>query len=168
MTLKPFLAGVAAGALAVGIVWGAVALMAPSNRTAEASSIAFRAANANKGVLDLICELHLDLDGQLAMGITTNEPARMSIAQIDFDKSAGWYQGTFTISESRAGKLAVQGDILKVARPAMFRMFGKQITGEQFTVNRKTGEFIQTISIQDGTRIDLIKGICAKVIKPAF
>jgi len=134
------------------------------DRLADASA----ARTANKGVMDLICELKLDLDGQLALGITANEPNRMSMAQIDFSKNAGWYQGKIAISEGRAGNLTVAGNLLRVSRPAMFQRFGVMITQEEFTVDRSTGEFTQTLSIRDSKSVTLIRGTCAKVIKPPF
>jgi hypothetical protein len=122
----------------------------------------------NKGVIDLICELELDLDGQLALGIKENEPSRITMAQVDFEKNSGWYQGKIAISESRAGTLSLMGTKLKIYRPAMFQRFGVMITGEEFVVDRKTGSFVQSLSLQDGRTVKLIKGTCAKVIKPPF
>ena len=90
------------------------------------------------------------------------------VRRLDLDKKAGWYQGRLTITESRAGTLAVQGSKLVVTRPAMFERFGVMITQEQFTVDRTTGEFVQSLTVQDGRVIKLIKGTCAKVIKPPF
>jgi hypothetical protein len=122
----------------------------------------------NKGVMDLICELELDLDGQLTLGITENEPSRITMAQVDFEKKSGWYQGKIAISESRAGSLTLMGTRLKVYRPAMFQRFGVMISGEEFVLDRKTGSFVQSLSLQDGRNVKLIKGTCAQVIKPPF
>lgn len=124
--------------------------------------------SANQGVMDLICELKLDLDGQLALGITANEPNRVAIAQIDFNKKSGWYQGRIAISEGRAGNLTVNGDLLRVTRPAMFERFGVMITQEEFTINRTSGEFTQTLRVRGGEPVTLIRGTCAKVTKPPF
>lgn len=121
-----------------------------------------------RGALDMICELKLDLDGQLALGITANEPNRMAMAQVDFDKASGWYQGRIAISESRAGNLVVAGNKFKVSRPAMFERFGVKITREEFVIDRTTGEFTQILNLQDGRNVTLIRGTCARVIKPAF
>ena len=118
--------------------------------------------------MDLICELELDLDGQLALGIKENEPSRISMAQIDFEQKSGWYQGRIAISESRAGTLTLMGTRLKIYRPAMFQRFGVMITGEEFVIDRKTGSFAQSLSLQDGRTVTLIKGTCAKVHKPPF
>jgi hypothetical protein len=118
--------------------------------------------------MDLICELELDLDGQLALGIKENEPARVAMAQIDFEKKSGWYQGKIAISESRSGTLSLMGTRVKVYRPAMFQRFGVMISGEEFVVDRKTGRFEQSLSLSDGRTVKLIKGTCAQVIKPPF
>ena len=164
MQLKTFLSGTAAGALVVAGLWAVTAAMTPD--PSEPASL--RETRNNKGVMDLICELHLDLDGQLALGITGAEPNRMSMAQIDFGKSSGWYQGRIAISEGRAGNLSVQGNRLVVSRPAMFQRFGVMVSREEFVVDRSTGAFIQSISTQDGRTIPLIKGTCAQVHKPPF
>jgi hypothetical protein len=134
----------------------------------EPDLVAESMPGANKGVMDLICELELDLDGQLALGIKENEPSRITMAQIDFDKNSGWYQGRIAISESRAGTLNLMGTRMKIYRPAMFQRFGVMITGEEFVVDRKTGSFVQSLTLKDGRTVKLIKGTCAKVIKPPF
>ncbi len=164
MQMKTFLGGAAAGALLAGAIWGiSEGLTPPSGEPAS-----LRETRNNKGVMDLICELNLDLDGQLALNITGAEPARMSMAQIDFNKSSGWYQGRIAISESRAGNLNVQGNRLVVSRPAMFQRFGVMVSREEFAIDRTTGAFTQTLSTQDGRNIVLIKGTCAQVHKPPF
>ena len=160
--------GVAIGLLVMGGVWGLVHTLgnnatAPSELSGEVAM-----PGANKGKMDLICELALDLDGQLALGIKENEPSRITMAEIDFEKNSGWYQGKIAISESRAGTLSLMGTRLKIYRPAMFQRFGVMITGEEFVVDRKTGSFVQSLSLSDGRNVKLIKGTCAKVIKPPF
>lgn len=165
--LKPILVGVVIGTMVVGAAWALVALGSDDWATPE-QRLARAQAEANKGVLDLICELQLDLDGQLALGISASEPSRMTLAQVDFDRTSGWYQGRLAISEGRAGNLVVQGDDLRVSRPAMFQRFGVMINREEFVVNRKTGSFVQSVSIQDGRTVTLIRGTCAKVVKPSF
>jgi len=164
MQIKVFLGGAAAGALLIGAIWGLSSVMAPDAGRASTLS----ETRNNKGVMDLICELNLDLDGQLALGITGAEPPRMSMAQIDFDKSSGWYQGRIAISENRAGNLSVQRQRMVVSRPAMFQRFGVMISREEFSVDRKTGAFVQTLTTQDGRTVALIKGTCAQVHKPPF
>jgi hypothetical protein len=164
--LKNTAIGIAIGLLVMGGIWGLVHLMGDTQTPPEMASTSM--PGGNKGVIDLICELELDLDGQLALGIKENEPSRITMAQVDFEKNSGWYQGKIAISESRAGTLSLMGTKLKIYRPAMFQRFGVMITGEEFVVDRKTGSFVQSLSLQDGRTVKLIKGTCAKVIKPPF
>jgi hypothetical protein len=164
--LKNTAIGIAIGLLVMGGIWGLVHLMGDTQTPPEMARESM--PGGNKGVIDLICELELDLDGQLALGIKENEPSRITMAQVDFEKNSGWYQGKIAISESRAGTLSLMGTKLKIYRPAMFQRFGVMITGEEFVVDRKTGSFVQSLSLQDGRTVKLIKGTCAKVIKPPF
>ena len=167
--LKNTAIGIAIGILVMGGVWGLVHIMGDTatNSSTELSSDS-NMPGSSKGKMDLICELELDLDGQLMLGIKENEPSRITMAEIDFEKKSGWYQGKIAISESRAGTLTLMGTRLKVYRPAMFQRFGVMITGEEFVVDRKTGSFVQSLSLSDGRTVKLIKGTCAKVIKPPF
>ncbi len=164
--LKNTAIGIAIGLLVMGGIWGLVHLMGDSRP--EPDLIAENTPGDSRGVMDLICELELDLDGQLALGIKENEPSRITMAQIDFEKKSGWYQGRIAISESRSGTLQLVGTRLKVYRPAMFQRFGVMITGEEFVIDRKTGSFVQSLNLKDGRTVKLIKGTCAKVIKPPF
>lgn len=165
--LKNISIGIAIGVLVMSGVWGLIHLL--YNDSAAPAEIASEIMpGGNQGVLDLICELELDLDGQLALGIKENEPSRITMAQIDFEKKSGWYQGKIAISESRAGTLTLMGTRLQVSRPAMFQRFGVMIAGEDFVVDRKTGSFVQTLTLNTGKTVKLIKGTCAKVIKPPF
>lgn len=166
--MKQALFGFTAGAALVAAIFGLLALTSDPATAPEVSATSSSAKPPSSGVLDLICELRLDLDGQLALGITANEPNRMAMAQVDFDKGSGWYQGKIAISESRAGNLLVAAQKLKVSRPAMFERFGVKITREEFEVDRQTGDFKQSLTLQDGRVITLIRGTCARVIKPAF
>ena len=166
--LKNIAIGVAIGLLVMGGIWGLVHLLGDNNSEPTALSTSKSMPGGNKGVMDLICELELDLDGQLALGIKENEPSRVAMAQIDFEQKSGWYQGKIAISESRAGTLSLMGTRVKVYRPAMFQRFGVMISGEEFVVDRKTGSFEQSLSLSDGRSIKLIKGTCAQVIKPPF
>ena len=166
--MKNLSIGIVIGALVMGGVWGLVHVMADKAPASEQLANTLGMPGANKGVMDLICELELDLDGQLALGITVDEPSRITMAQIDFEKKSGWYQGKIAISESRAGTLQVMGTRLQVNRPAMFQRFGVMINREEFELDRKTGAFEQRLGIQDGRTIKLIKGTCAQVIKPPF
>lgn len=164
--LKHTAIGIAIGLLVMGGIWGVVHLMTPNSSAIELAGTSL--PGNNKGVMDLICELELDLDGQLTLGIKENEPSRITMAQVDFEQKSGWYQGKIAISESRAGTLTLMGTRLKIYRPAMFQRFGVMITGEEFVVDRKTGSFTQSLNLNDGRSVKLIKGTCAQVIKPPF
>ena len=164
--MKKILGGMAMGAALMGGIWGLMGLLGSGD--SSTSPVEVSKPGSNKGVMDMICELSLDLDGQIALGITVDEPSRITMAQVDFTKSTGWYQGKIAISESRGGNLSVVGSKLMVSRPAMFQRFGVMINREEFSIDRKTGSFEQSIGTQDGKTIKLIKGTCAQVIKPPF
>lgn len=166
--LKNTAIGIAIGLLVMGGIWGLVHLMGDNSSVSSDLTTQKSTPGGSKGVMDLICELELDLDGQLALGIKENEPSRITMAQIDFNQKSGWYQGKIAISESRAGTLTLMGTRVKVYRPAMFQRFGVTISGEEFVIDRKTGRFEQSLSLSDGRTVKLIKGTCAQVIKPPF
>lgn len=166
--LKNTAIGIAIGLLVMGGIWGLVHLMGEEASVPMEISSPKSMPGGSKGVMDLICELELDLDGQLALGIKENEPSRITMAQIDFEQKSGWYQGKIAISESRAGTVSLMGTRVKVYRPAMFQRFGVMISGEEFVVDRKTGRFEQSLNLSDGRVVKLIKGTCAQVIKPPF
>lgn len=90
-------------------------------------------------------------------------------AGINLKEKTGWYQGQIAISETRKGTLVVSqsGDIV-VSRPALFEKYGAMITGEQFTLNRTSGEFIQSVTLNDKRSFVMIKAYCGKLIKPPF
>lgn len=166
--LKNIAIGIAIGLLVMGGIWGLVHLMGDNSSVSSELATQKSTPGGSKGVMDLICELELDLDGQLALGIKENEPSRITMAQIDFNQKSGWYQGKIAISESRAGTLTLMGTRVKVYRPAMFQRFGVTISGEEFVIDRKNGRFEQSLSLSDGRTVKLIKGTCAQVIKPPF
>jgi len=164
--MNKLIGGIVIGALLTASIYGLVHVMLDESSAPDIPQDIL--AQRRTGMMDLICELQLDLDGQLALGINANEPARMSLAQIDFDRKSGWYQGRLAISEGRAGNLTVVGPRLIVSRPAMFQRFGVTISKEDFVIDRSNGSFTQSISTQDGRTITLIRGTCAQVIKPPF
>lgn len=91
------------------------------------------------------------------------------VAGINLNDNTGWYQGQIAISETRKGTLAVnQSGEIVVSRPALFERYGAMITGEQFTLNRVTGEFIQSVTLSDKRSIVMIKAYCGKMTKPPF
>jgi len=92
----------------------------------------------------------------------------MIAAGLDYKNKAGWYQGNYSISESRKGALVLQGNKAFVSRPAMFERFGVMVTSEQFTLDRTTGEFNQSLTIKDGRKIEIVHGYCGKLTKAPF
>ena len=62
----------------------------------------------------------------------------------------------------------MQGNKLVVSRPAMFQKFGVMISREEFVIDRSTGAFSQSLTLNDGRNVVLIKGTCAQVHKPPF
>lgn len=167
--MKNLLGGIAIGATAAVMLFG-LGYVVFGSADSDLPNIPQDTGQPRRGagILDMICELQLDLDGQLALGINANEPRRIALAQVDFDKQSGWYQGTIAISESRAGTLTVRGPKLVITRPAMFQRFGMMIKQEEFTIDRSTGAFVQTLTVGEGRVINLIRGTCAKVDKPPF
>ena len=165
--MKQLLIGAGAGAAVTATLCGLLIWMFSDSSSPDPLA-AHNPGAKSKGSMDFVCELRLDLDGQMALGIKTEEPARITMAQVDFDKRSGWYQGRIAISESRGGTLSFVGNKLRVTRPAMFQMFGTMISQEQFTIDRSTGAFEQQLTISEGKVVTLIKGTCAQVIKPPF
>jgi hypothetical protein len=92
----------------------------------------------------------------------------MLIAGIEPEAKSGWYQGEYSISESRKGAMRMEGSKAFVSRPAMFERFGQMITQEEFTIDLNDGAFVQTLTFRDGTRRHMIKGVCAKYSKAPF
>lgn len=163
--MKIFMAGSFFGILCAVVIAIVYSLATTGDMNILKNNGSQTAAPQKKGVMDLICELQVDLDAQLELGITSHEQPRISIAKIDFDKRSGWYQGKITISENRAGNLDFDEKNITVTRPAMIRRFNRLIRSEQFVINRNSGEFQQSLIMDDGKVINLIRGTCAKVIK---
>jgi hypothetical protein len=92
----------------------------------------------------------------------------MLVAGLDPEAAAGWYQGEYSITESRKGAFKMEGTKAFVSRPAMFERFGQMVTQEEFTIDLADGAFVQTLTFRDGTRRHMIKGVCAKFIKAPF
>jgi hypothetical protein len=164
--MKSFLSGSVFGLVFAVILVTIYALATTGDLPALKGPDPSASAPVSKGVLDLICELQVDLDAQLELGVTNNELPRINLARIDFDKRSGWYQGKITISENRAGNLEFDDRQLTVSRPAMIRRFNRLIRSEQFTIDRRTGAFSQSLTMDDGKTINLIRGSCALVKSP--
>ena len=125
------------------------------------------ASASGKKSLDLICDLKVNMP-QSDLSSPRQSYTQIVIANIDFTNLSGWYQGQFAISESRKGSVTMEGSVLHVRRPALFPRFGVMISGEEFTIDRATGAFLQNVSIQDGRTIELMSGFCGKYTKAPF
>lgn len=117
--------------------------------------------------ITVICDANYTLPGD-SLEAPPKVYKEMIAAGLDYKNMAGWYQGVFSISESRKGVMVIKGHRATVSRPAMFERFGTMVTGEQFTLDRDTGEFLQSLTIRDGRRIEIIKGYCGKLTKAPF
>ena len=169
--MKNLFIGIVIGILAMAGIYGISLLFSSETNPKDpmTASGGNGAAVQPAGVMiDMICELHLNQEAQKTLGIQGNEPSRMSLAQIDLEQRSGWYQGRIAIAEGRAGSLTLKGNQLIVTRPAMFQRFGTTISQEAFSIDRSTGAFEQSLTIEGGQVVKLISGTCARVIKPPF
>ncbi len=147
------------GALEAG--WLQLGASAPGSRDGELD------ASVGKKGGNFVCEVTVSTP----QGNLSSEPkvyADIVVAGLEPESKSGWYQGEYTISESRKGALRMEGTKAFVSRPAMFERFGQMITQEEFTLDLSDGTFVQTLTFKDGTRRHMLKGICAKFAKAPF
>ena len=154
-----------------GLVWLAnaqgwihVATPAAVNRDQELDSTTPR---LGKTPTNFICEVTVSTP-QAELRSEPKVHSEVLIAGLDLEGKSGWYQGEYSISESRKGALKMQGAKAFVSRPAMFERFGKMITQEEFSLDLENGSFVQTLTFNDGTKRHMIKGICAIYMKAPF
>ncbi len=153
------LAVVLAAALCVGAVLsGLVTLNVGDNA---------KRAYANKGTLEVICEVEASKPTEGL--IPPFETSKLTLPAIfNFEENTGAYAGEYTISMNRKGTLKVNGELLELHRPAMFKRFGTVIMGEHVTLNRKTGAFHQWLDLDGDKRLDLINGTCKRTDNAPF
>jgi len=116
---------------------------------------------------NFVCEVTVSTP----QGTLNSEPKVYSdimVLGLEPESKSGWYQGEYTISESRKGALRMEGSKAFVSRPAMSERFGQLITQEDFTLDLTDGAFVQTLTFKDGTRRHMLKGVCAKFTKAPF
>ena len=121
----------------------------------------------NKGVLDVVCDAEISrpTDGL----VPPFEVARTPLPAIfNFDEGTGAYPGEYTISMNRKGTLKIEGDVLEIYRPAMFKRYGVVIIGEHVTLDRRTGHLTQWLDLEGGKRLDLISGSCKRADNAPF
>lgn len=165
------LSAAAVAALFTGLGWlayseGWIHFSAPSGASSE-DRLASRQKKESEENITFLCEANYSVPTNGLEG-PNKVYKEMMAAGLDYKNKAGWYQGIFSISESRKGALVLQGDKAVVSRPAMFERFGVMVTSEQFTLNRSTGEFTQSLTIKDGRKIEVIHGYCGKLTKAPF
>jgi len=91
---------------------------------------------------NFVCEVTVSTP----QGALNSEPKVYSdimVVGLEPEAKSGWYQGEYTISESRKGALRMEGTKAFVSRPAMFERFGQMITQEEFTLD------LELASLQD-------------------
>lgn len=155
---------VAAGALAYASGW--IGFNKSAQQSAEERLKAEKVKRSEEDIT-LICEANYSMPGNDLVA-PPKVYKELAAAGLDYKNMAGWYQGVFSISESRKGALVVKGNKAMVSRPAMFERFGTMVTSEQFTLDRDTGEFLQSLTIKDGRKIQIVKGYCGKLTKAPF
>jgi len=151
--------------------WGLVALgvihLAPSGPVKRDGELESASDKLGKAGGQFVCEVTVSTP----QGALNSEPKvyqDMMVAGLEPEAGSGWYQGEYSITESRKGALKMEGTKAFVSRPAMFERFGQMVTQEEFTIDLADGAFVQTLTFRDGTRRHMIKGVCAKFIKAPF
>ena len=121
----------------------------------------------NKGVLEVVCDAEISkaTDGLVPPFEVSRTPLP---AIFDFEDGTGAYPGEYTISMNRKGTLKVEGELLEIYRPAMFKRHGVVIIGEHVTLDRRTGQLKQWLDLEGGKRLDLINGSCKRTNKAPF
>lgn len=135
--------------------------------TAPSSRAGADAAQSDDQKFNLVCQVKytLPLDGLDAPPKSFTDTL---VGGVDYDNKSGWYQGNFGMTESRKGTLVTKGSKTLVSRPALFPRFGTNVTNEEFTIDRTSGEFVVTLTLQDGRPLQVIKGYCGKLTKAPF
>ena len=151
--------------------WGLVALgvihLSPSGPIKRDGELESASDKLGKAGGQFVCEVTVSTP----QGALSSEPKvypDILVAGLEPEAGSGWYQGEYSITESRKGALKMEGTKAFVSRPAMFERFGQMVTQEEFTIDLADGAFVQTLTFRDGTRRHMIKGVCAKFIKAPF
>lgn len=168
LKVTPRLAAIVGGAaLGIAILVLLVGQLTGMVRFGSSGAGSARLMDSDVRKFSLICKVHIRRPKE---GIEAPAETEDTVLQagFDLDEQSGWYEGEYTISASRKGSLHVNGDVLEAGRPAMFKRYGISITGERFSVDRSTGKFRQWVLIGDGKRLDLIDGVCKRVINAPF
>jgi hypothetical protein len=151
--------------------WGLVTLgvihLSPGTAGSLEADLEGAAGKLGKKGGQFVCEVTVSTP----QGALNSEPKvypDILVAGLEPEAASGWYQGEYSITESRKGALKMEGTKAFVSRPAMFERFGQMVTQEEFTIDLTDGAFVQTLTFKDGTRRHMIKGVCAKFTKAPF
>ena len=126
-----------------------------------------QASYQNKGIVEVVCDAEISKPTEGL--IPPFEISRTPLPAIfDFEDGTGAYPGEYTISMNRKGALKVNGDLLEMYRPAMFKRHGVIIIGEHLTLDRRTGQLKQWLDLDGGKRLDLITGSCKRTNNAPF
>ena len=153
---------------AFGLAWlGGAIHLGQEGAVSDATSSEVEGKGETDRKYNIICEVKytLPLNGIAAPPKVYTDTM---VGGLDYAEKTGWYQGQFSISENRKGNLVVREGKTEVSRPAMFERFGEKVASEQFSLDRTTGEFTQALLLQDGRRLEVIKGYCGKLTPPPF
>ncbi len=121
----------------------------------------------NKGVLEVVCDAEISKPGDRL--VPPFDVTRTPLPAIfNFDEGTGAYPGEYTVSMNRKGTLKVDGEVLEVYRPAMFKRHGVTIIGEHLTLDRSTGQLKQWLDLDDGKRLELISATCKRTDNAPF
>ena len=120
-----------------------------------------------KGLLTVICQVEVSRPTN-GLGQPFDVESMPMPAEFDLDEKNGWYPGEFTISENRKGSLTIQGPILEISRPALFKKYGFAVLGDHATLDRTNGSFKQWIDLEGGKRLDLMTGTCRRTSNAPF
>ena len=162
--MKPFRTAIILLICAVGVAVLLGALTATGNlHWGEETTQKFQ----SKGKLEVVCDVEIS---HLNEGLTQPfDVDKLTLpAEFDFEEKTGWYTGEFTISKNRKGTLKVEGSVLEIYRPAMFKRYGLTIIGEHVTLDRSNGQFKQWIDLEGEKRLDLITGHCKRTTDAPF
>ena len=126
-----------------------------------------QASFVNKGVLEVVCDAEISkaTDGLVPPFEVSRTPLP---AIFDFEDGTGAYPGEYTISMNRKGTLKVNGDVLEIYRPAMFKRHHVVIIGEHVTLDRRTGQLKQWLDLEGDKKLDLISGSCKRANNAPF
>jgi hypothetical protein len=151
--------------------WGLVALgvihLSPNVVGSREAELEDATGKLGKKGGQFVCEVTVSTP----QGALSSEPKvyqDILVAGLEPEAASGWYQGEYSITESRKGAFKMEGTKAFVSRPAMFERFGQMVTQEEFTIDLTDGAFVQTLTFKDGTRRHMIKGVCAKFTKAPF